>query len=127
MTGDYGRLVGGELFLASRLRDLILRGGENVYPIEVESRLEQHPAVAECAVYGVDHASLGQEVKVVVVLNAGESLDLAAVRAFCGETLAGYKLPEHLEVWNAPLPRNASGKVVKAVLRGEATQTFIEE
>jgi acyl-CoA synthetase (AMP-forming)/AMP-acid ligase II len=127
MTGDYGRLLGGELFLASRLRDLILRGGENVYPIEVESRLEQHPAVVECAVYGVDHALLGQEVKAVVVLNAGESLDLDAARAFCGETLAGYKLPEHLEEWNGPLPRNASGKVVKAVLRGEATQTFIEE
>ena len=58
MTGDYGRLLGGELFLASRLRDLILRGGENVYPIEVESRLEQHPAVVECAVYGVAHALL---------------------------------------------------------------------
>ena len=127
MTGDYGRLLGGELFLASRLRDLILRGGENVYPIEVESRLEQHPAVVECAVYGVAHALLGQEVKAVVVLNAGESLDLDAARAFCGETLAGYKLPEHLEEWNGPLPRNASGKVVKAVLRGEATQTFIEE
>jgi len=127
MTGDYGRLLGGELFLASRLRDLILRGGENVYPIEVESRLEQHPAVVECAVYGVAHALLGQEVKAVVVLNAGESLDLNAARAFCGETLAGYKLPEHLEEWNGPLPRNASGKVVKAVLRGEVTQTFIEE
>ena len=127
MTGDYGRLLGGELFLASRLRDLILRGGENVYPIEVESRLEQHPAVVECAVYGVAHALLGQEVKAVVVLNAGESLDLDAARAFCGETLAGYKLPEHLEEWNGPLPRNASGKVVKAVLRGEVTQTFIEE
>ena len=127
VTGDYGRLVGGELFLASRLRDLILRGGENVYPMEVESRLEQHPAVAECAVYGVEHPMLGQEVKAVVVLRAGESLDLDAARSFCGEALAGYKLPEHLEVWNGPLPRNASGKVVKAVLRGEATQTFIEE
>jgi long-chain acyl-CoA synthetase len=78
-------------------------------------------------VYGVAHALLGQEVKAVVVLNAGESLDLDAARAFCGETLAGYKLPEHLEEWNGPLPRNASGKVVKAVLRGEVTQTFIEE
>jgi len=126
-TGDYGRLQGGELFLASRLRDLILRGGENVYPIEVEACLEQHPAVAECAVYGVDHETLGQEVKAVVVLVDGASLDLVGARAFCGEKLAEYKLPEYLEVWAGPLPRNAGGKVVKAVLRGEATQAFFEE
>ena len=126
-TGDYGRLQGGELFLASRLRDLILRGGENGYPIEVEARLEQHPAVAECAVYGVDHETLGQEVKAVVVLVDGASLDLVGARAFCGEKLAEYKLPEYLEVWARPLPRNAGGKVVKAVLRGEATQAFFEE
>ena len=126
-TGDYGRLQGGELFLASRLRDLILRGGENVYPIEVEACLEQHPAVAECAVYGVDHETLGQEVKAVVVLVDGASLDLVGARAFCGEKLADYKLPEYLEVWAGPLPRNAGGKVVKAVLRGEVTQAFFEE
>ena len=126
-TGDYGRLQGGELFLASRLRDLILRGGENVYPIEVAARLEQHPAVAECAVYGVDHETLGQEVKAVVVLVDGASLDLVGARAFCGEKLAEYKLPEYLEVWAGPLPRNAGGKVVKAVLRGEVTQAFFEE
>ena len=126
-TGDYGRLQGGELFLASRLRDLILRGGENIYPIEVEARLEQHPAVAECAVYGVDHETLGQEVKAVVVLVDGASLDLVGARAFCGEKLAEYKLPEYLEVWAGPLPRNAGGKVVKAVLRGEVTQAFFEE
>jgi len=126
-TGDYGRLQGGELFLASRLRDLILRGGENVYPIEVEARLEQHPAVAECAVYGVDHETLGQEVKAVVVLVDGASLDLVGARAFCGEKLADYKLPEYLEVWAGSLPRNAGGKVVKAVLRGEVTQAFFEE
>ena len=126
-TGDYGRLQGGELFLASRLRDLILRGGENVYPIEVEARLEQHPAVAECAVYGVDHETLGQQVEAVVVLVDGASLDLVGARAFCGEKLAEYKLPEYLEVWAGPLPRNAGGKVVKAVLRGEVTQAFFEE
>ena len=126
-TGDYGRLQGGELFLASRLRDLILRGGENVYPIEVEACLGQHPAVAECAVYGVDHETLGQEVKAVVVLVDGASLDLVGARAFCGEKLADYKLPEYLEVWAGPLPRNAGGKVVKAVLRGEVTQAFFEE
>ncbi len=126
-TGDYGRLEGGQLFLSSRLRDLILRGGENVYPGEVEARLEMHPAVVECAVDGVDHRTLGQEVKAYVVVRPDMALDLDEVRAFCGEPLAPYKLPDHLEVCDEPLPRNASGKVVKAVLRGEATQTFFEE
>lgn len=126
-TGDFGRLVEGQLFLASRMRDLILRGGENVYPGEVEARLEMHPAVAECAVDGVDHRTLGQEVKAFVVLRPEMMLDLDGVRAFCGEALASYKLPDHLEVLDEPLPRNASGKVVKAVLRGEATQMFFEE
>ena len=93
----------------------------------MEARLELHPAVAECAVYGVDHETLGQEVKAVVVLVDGASLDLVGARAFCGEKLADYKLPEYLEVWAGPLPRNAGGKVVKAVLRGEVTQAFFEE
>ncbi len=125
-TGDYGRLDGGQLFLSSRLRDLILRGGENVYPAEVEARLEMHPAVVECAVDGVEHRTLGQEVKAYVLLRPDTDLDLEEVRAFCGETLASYKLPDHLEVLTEPLPRNASGKVVKAVLRGEVPQTFVE-
>ena len=125
-TGDYGRLDGGQLFLSSRLRDLILRGGENVYPDEVEARLEMHPAVVECAVDGVEHRTLGQEVKAYVLLRPDTDLDLEEVRAFCGETLASYKLPDHLEVLTEPLPRNASGKVVKAVLRGEVPQTFVE-
>ena len=120
-------MEGGQLFLASRLRDLILRGGENVYPAEVEARLEQHPAVAECAVGGVDHRTLGQEVKAYVVLRPGKTLDLEEVRAFCAKVLASYKLPDHLEVLEEPLPRNASGKVLKTVLQGEAVQTFIEE
>ena len=85
-----------------------------------------HPAVVECAVDGVDHRTLGQEVKAYVVVRPDMALDLDEVRAFCGETLAPYKLPDHLEVLSEPLPRNASGKVVKAVLRGEATQTFVE-
>lgn len=126
-TGDFGRMVEGQLFLSSRMRDLILRGGENVYPGEVEARLEMHPAVAECAVDGVEHRILGQEVKAFVVLRPGATLDLNEVRAFCGETLSTYKLPDHLEVLEKPLPRNATGKVIKVVLRGEATQTFVEE
>ena len=70
-TGDFGRLEDGMLYIASRLRDLIIRGGENIYPFEIENRLDEHPDVLEAAVVGVDHPTLGQEVKAVVVLAPG--------------------------------------------------------
>ena len=66
-TGDIGRMEGGRLYLASRRRDLIIRGGENIYPVEIENRLEEHPGVAEVAVIPVEHEELGQEVRAVVV------------------------------------------------------------
>src|SRR5690606_10476490 len=115
-TGDYGRMENGLLFVASRRRDLIIRGGENVYPFEIENRLEEHPDVDEVAVIGVDHPELGQDVRAVVVPRAGARLDEDELRAFCAETLASYKVPSQFEVRTEPLPRNASGKVLKHVL-----------
>jgi len=126
-TGDVGRLVDGRLHMASRKRDLILRGGENVYPIEVENRLEEHPGIAEAAVVGVDHRDLGQEVKAVVVALPGATLDPAEIKRFVAEKLAYFKVPEHVELRSEPLPRNATGKVLKHVLSGEAENAFIEE
>ena len=126
-TGDFGRMAGGRLHLATRLRDLILRGGENVYPGEVEQRLEEHPAVAEVAVHGVDHPTLVQEVKAVVVLHPGAEASADELTAFCAETLSYYKVPTIVEFRDEPLPRNATGKVVKAVLTGDAEHTFVEE
>ena len=67
-SGDYGRIEDGVLWLESRIRDLIIRGGENIYPMEIEHRLVEHPDIADSAVIGVDHRTLGQEVKAVVVL-----------------------------------------------------------
>ena len=125
-TGDYGRMQDGRLHLSTRLRDLIVRGGENVYPIEVEGRLEQHPAVVECAVYGVDNRTLGQEVKAVVVLRPGVGTTADDLIAFCTETLAYYKVPSIVEVREDQLPRNATGKVVKGVLRGEVDNVYEE-
>jgi long-chain acyl-CoA synthetase len=125
-TGDIGWLDGGRLFLASRRRDLILRGGENVYPAEIEQRLELHPEVAEAAVLGVDHAELGQEVKAVVVPRAGARLEPAALAAWVGEALAYFKVPAHWELRAAPLPRNATGKVLKHVLAGDGAD-FVED
>jgi acyl-CoA synthetase (AMP-forming)/AMP-acid ligase II len=126
-TGDFGRLEDGLLFIASRRRDLIIRGGENIYPFEIENRLEEHDDVVEAAVFGVDHEVLGQEVTAVVVVRAGSALDAGGVRTWCAEALASYKVPAHVEVRTEPLPRNATGKVMKHVLAGEAANTFVDE
>jgi long-chain acyl-CoA synthetase len=126
-TGDIGRLEGGRLYLATRKRDLILRGGENIYPIEIENRLEAHPDVAEVAVVGVDHESLGQEVLAVVVPRPGAALDADELTRFCAQALAYYKVPAHWDIRTEPLPRNALGKVVKAALAEPETLQFAEE
>jgi acyl-CoA synthetase (AMP-forming)/AMP-acid ligase II len=126
-TGDIGRLVEGRLYVNARARDLILRGGENVYPVEIEQRLEAHPDVQEAAVVGVDHEELGQEVKAVVVPRAGARVDTAELAAWVGETLAAYKVPAHWEVRAEALPRNATGKVLKNVLTGSAENPFVAE
>ena len=118
---------GDMLTIASRIRDMIIRGGENVYPIEIENRLEEHPDIGEAAVIGVDHRTLGQEVKAVVVPQPGSSLDTSEIQQFVGEKLAYYKVPAHVEIRTDPLPRNASGKVLKHVLSGDAANQFVEE
>ncbi len=126
-TGDIGQMRDGLLFLASRKRDMIIRGGENIYPLEIENRLDDHPDVEEVAVVGVDHRELGQEVKAIVVPRAGRALDPETLKAFVSETLAYYKVPTYVEIRDEPLPRNATGKVLKPVLLGEAENTFHEE
>jgi len=126
-TGDWGRLEQGYLVLNSRKRDLILRGAENVYPVEIEQRLEAHPDVREAAVVGVDHPELGQEVKAIVVLEDGRIPDTKALAQWVAEALAYFKVPSHWEFRREALPRNAAGKVMKHVLLGQAHNPFIEE
>lgn len=127
-TGDIGRMESGRLHLASRKRDLILRGGENVYPVEIEQRLDLHPAIAESAVVGVDHPELGQEVKAVVVARPdAPELDFDELARWVAEELAYYKVPVHWEQRTDPLPRNASGKVVKHALEPGSSSGFVEE
>jgi acyl-CoA synthetase (AMP-forming)/AMP-acid ligase II len=126
-TGDIGHFEDGRLYINSRARDMILRGGENIYPVEIEHRIEAHPDVAEAAVLGVDHEELGQEVKAVVVPRPGARPDPAALAAWVGETLAAYKVPAHWELRAEPLPRNAAGKVLKNVLTGAAQNQFVED
>ncbi len=126
-SGDVGRLEAGHLYVNSRARDLILRGAENIYPAEIEQRLEAHPGVREAAVAGVPHPELGQEVKAFVVRNDGARVGAEELARWIGETLAYYKVPAHWELREEPLPRNATGKVLKHVLTGDGHSRFVEE
>jgi fatty-acyl-CoA synthase len=116
-TGDIGFLdADGFLFIADRVKDMVITGGENVYPAEVENALYDHPAIVEVAVIGVADERWGEAVTAVVVLKEGEELTLAELRDFADERLARYKLPTKLQTIDA-IPRNASGKVLKRELR----------
>jgi acyl-CoA synthetase (AMP-forming)/AMP-acid ligase II len=119
-TGDIGRIEDGRVFINSRARDMILRSAENIYPIEVEQRLDAHPAVLETAVVGVDHPVHGQEVKAIVVVADGVAVTEDELARFAGEALAAYKVPSVWEFRREALPRNAAGKVLKTVLLGDA-------
>jgi acyl-CoA synthetase (AMP-forming)/AMP-acid ligase II len=113
-SGDLGEMRDGLLYLTTRRTDLILRGGENVYPVEIENCLEAHPSVAEAAVVGVPDEELGQQVCAVVVPLPGHALDDAHLSAHVKERLAYFKVPSRWVVRDDPLPRNASGKVLRA-------------
>ncbi|MFF7944580.1 class I adenylate-forming enzyme family protein [Nocardia gamkensis] len=115
-TGDIGILEDGRLRLSGRRSDLILRGGENVYPTEIEQCLEEHPAVRECAVLGVPDADLGQQVAALVVVDNSAAISEDELRAFTAERLAYYKVPARWRLTTTALPRNATGKVVRAQL-----------
>lgn len=117
-TGDIARIdEDGFIFIVDRKKDMVLRGGENVYCAEVEAAIYRHPAVAECCVFGVPDHRLGEEVGVAVVLKPGESLNEAALRSFCGGLISNYKVPRHVWFMAEPLPRNASGKFLRRELR----------
>ena len=106
----------GFLTISDRIKDMIITGGENVYPAEVESALMRHPAIAEVAVIGEPDEQWGEGVVAVAALKAGQSLTIEELREFAGESLARYKLPRRLE-FVAALPRNATGKILKYQLR----------
>ncbi|RVW07058.1 long-chain fatty acid--CoA ligase [Prescottella agglutinans] len=110
-TGDLGILEDGHLRISSRRSDLILRGGENVYPVEVENVLAEHPAVRECIVLGVEHPDLGEEVCAVAVVAEGDAVTAPDLEAFMVERIARYKVPTRWTLTTTELPRNATGKV----------------
>jgi len=116
-TGDAGIIDGeGYLFIQDRVKDMIVSGGENIYPREVENALFEHPAVADVAVLGVPDTKFGEAVKAIVVLRAGEEASADDLIEFCRSQLAGYKRPRSVD-FLPELPRNASGKVLKKELR----------
>jgi long-chain acyl-CoA synthetase len=114
-TGDMGRFdEDGYVYIVERKKDLIIRGGFNIYPRDVEEVLNRHPAVIESAVIGVPSKRMGEEVKAFVVTRA--DVDAETLKAYCREWLANYKTPSEIEFVNS-LPRNAVGKIDKKELR----------
>lgn len=120
-TGDIGRMdAEGYFTIEDRLKDMVIVGGSNVYPAEVEDALLGHPAVAEAAVFGIPDAVLGERVRAVVVRKSGSTATSTELMAHCRETLAGYKIPADI-AFVAELPKNRTGKVLKRVLRATYT------
>lgn len=117
-TGDLAKLdEEGFVTIVDRLKDMLIRGGENIYCIEVENALYEHPAVMDAAVVGIPHHTLGEEPGAVVTLKAGASADEAELKAFARERLASFKVPVRIVFWDGPLPRNPNGKILKNELK----------
>ena len=122
MTGDLARIdEEGFLFLVDRAKDMLIRGGENIYCIEVESALYDHPAVMDAAVVGIPHKVLGEEVGAVVQLKPGKTVTQDELRAHVAGILAAFKVPVEIQFQDEPLPRNANGKILKPELRSRFT------
>lgn len=116
-TGDAGYLdPDGYLYIRDRVKDMIISGGENIYPAEIENVLMRHPGIADAAVIGVPHAKWGETPKAIVVRASGQAADEQQIVAFCRGQLAGFKCPTSVEFVDA-LPRNPSGKILKRDLR----------
>ena len=117
-SGDIGRLdAEGFVYVEDRVKDMILRAGENIYGAEVESAIYDHPAVHEAAVFGVPHERLGEEVGVAILPKDGMALDPQDLWKFLDGKIANFKIPAHVVVMTEPLPRNAAGKFLKRELQ----------
>jgi acyl-CoA synthetase (AMP-forming)/AMP-acid ligase II len=119
-TGDVARIDDeGLVYLVDRVKDMINRGGENVYCVEVENALAGAPGVYEAAVLGVPDEVMGEKVGTVIVPMPGTTLDVPAVLGFLAKQLADFKVPQYVAVSAVPLPRNPGGKLLKRQLREE--------
>ncbi|MGH6992639.1 MAG: class I adenylate-forming enzyme family protein, partial [Caulobacteraceae bacterium] len=117
-TGDLARLdEEGFCSIIDRAKDMLIRGGENIYCIEVENALYDHPAVMDAAVVGIPHRTLGEEPGAVVTLKSGAEASESELRAFLAERLAAFKVPVRILFQRETLPRNANGKIIKPELK----------
>lgn len=117
-TGDLARLdEEGFCFIIDRAKDMLIRGGENIYCVEVENALYEHPAVMDAAIVARPHKTLGEEPAAIVTLKPGAAADPDDLRAYVAARLAAFKVPVEVRFWDGPLPRNANGKIVKTDLR----------
>jgi long-chain acyl-CoA synthetase len=122
-TGDLARLdQEGFCFIIDRAKDMLIRGGENIYCIEVENVLYDHPAVMDAALVGIPHKTLGEEPAAVVTLKPDAEATESELRAFVAERLAAFKVPVKVVFWHETLPRNANGKILK----NELKKLFVE-
>jgi len=113
-TGDGGYMdEEGYVYLVDRVKDMIISGGENVYSMEVENAIAQHPAVSQCAVIGIPSEQWGETVHAFVIPKAGAQVNAAEIIAFCKERIAGYKCPRSVDARTEPLPLSAAGPVIK--------------
>ena len=121
-TGDIAIIDDdGFVSIVDRAKDVVIRGGENVGSAEVEAAIAKHPQVHECAVFGVPHERLGEEVAVAVYPLAGQTIDSDELTTFAADTLAAFKVPSKVFVYDEPLPKNPNGKVLKRLLREQAS------
>jgi acyl-CoA synthetase (AMP-forming)/AMP-acid ligase II len=126
-TGDHGFIRDGFVYLGGRRTDLIIRAGENIYPVEIENRLIEHADILETAVVGAPHPTLGEEVHAFVVRRPGSDIDEEAVRSWVAQVLAAFKVPSRVHFVES-LPHNAAGKVMKHLLQQpEQSSRFIPE
>lgn len=117
-TGDGGYMdEHGFVFVVDRVKDMIISGGENVYSVEVENAISQHPAVAQCAVVGIPDDRWGELVHAVVVLRSGAQISASELIEFCKTLIAGYKCPRSVDIRETPLPLSGAGKILKRELR----------
>ncbi|MGH9304090.1 MAG: class I adenylate-forming enzyme family protein [Acidimicrobiales bacterium] len=122
-TGDVARLdEDGFIYIVDRAKDVVIRGGENVYSVEVEAAIFEHPSIADAAVIGIPHEVLGEEVGAVVLLRQGAELSAAELQNHLGERIAAFKVPSHIYFRSDPLPRNPAGKVLKRQLTREVAK-----
>lgn len=108
----------GRVSIVDRIKDMVIRGGENVYCVEVEAALHSHPGVADAAVLGVPHPVLGEEVAAVVQLSPGVTVTVDELKEHVGKELSAFKVPAHVLLREEPVPRNPTGKILKRELRG---------